>query len=118
MSGTRCRRTVILGLLASFLVVATCGQATGQAGRLEVVRLYGHVEWIAAEKMLMTTDCTLLEPCNPLSIAVDLRRISPSDYRGLRQGSRVIVEAVVSHENSRHHVTATSIIPVEEWEAP
>lgn len=118
MSGNRRQRVVPLALIASLLLVGTSGQAAGQGRRLEVVRLYGRVQWVAAEKMLVTTDCMLLEACSPLSLVIDLRRVPLSDYRGVREGSRVLVEAIVTHENSRHHVIATSIIQVEEWQAP
>jgi hypothetical protein len=118
MSATRRKGVVALAFLASFLLVAICGEAAAQARRLEVVRLYGRVQWIAANQMVVTTDCMLLEACNPISVVIDLRNVSLSDYRGVRPGSQVLVEAVISHESSRHRVIATSIIQVEEWQAP
>ncbi len=115
----RCRqRVVFLALIVSLLVVGTWGQAIGQARRFESVRLYGRVQWVAAERMQLTTDCMFLEPCSSVSVNIDLRRLSPSDYRGVRNGSWVLVEGIVTHENARHRVVATSITLVEEWEAP
>lgn len=82
------------------------------------MRLYGRVQWVAANQMLLTTDCTMLEPCNPVSLVIDLRRIPLSDYRGVGEGSRVFVEAIVTHDESRHRFIATSVIRIEEWQAP
>ncbi len=118
MSLTRRRGIVLLALLVSLLVFATGDQAAGQARRLEVVRLYGHVQWIAANQMLVTTDCMALETCASVTVLIDLRYVSLSDYRGLRPGSQVLVDAIISHEGSRHRVMATSVVQVEEWQAP
>jgi hypothetical protein len=72
---------------------------------------------VAAEKMLVATDCPILEACTPV-VDVDLRRVPLSDYRGLRAGSWVLVDGIVSHDNGHQRLVATSIMLVEEWQSP
>lgn len=118
MNGSRRQRALSLAVIASLLLVATCDQAIGQGRRLEVVRLYGRVQWVAANQMLLTTDCTMLDACNPVSVVIDLRRVPLGDYRNLREGSRVFVEAIVSHDESRHRFVAMTVREMEDWQAP
>ncbi len=53
-----------------------------------------------------------------MALAIDLVRISPSDYRGVTSGSWVFVEAFVRHENWHHWIIATSLKQVEESGGP
>jgi len=53
-----------------------------------------------------------------MALAIDLVRISPSDYRGVTSGSWVFVEAFVRHENWHRWIIATSLKQVEESGGP
>jgi len=104
----------------SFMYMGTLDQALGQLQHEESVVIYGVVHWIAGSKMIVSADCRALETnCSAAAgIAIDLVRLSPSDYRGITSGSWVLVEAFVRHENQGHRIIATSIRQVEEWEGP
>jgi hypothetical protein len=105
-------------LAVSVVLLGALDPAAGQVGRLQVARFPARVLWIAGEKMMVTTDCMFLENCAPVSVAIDLRRVPLSEYRGVRAGTWVLVTAIVSHRDGQHQVTATSIMQIEEWEAP
>lgn len=94
----------------SFALVGTVGPAAAQVRRGNYLNFYGRVQWIAASKMVVVTGSTI--------VAIDLTRVPLSDYRGVRPGSAVFVEGVVSYEDGQYRVVATSITLIEEWQAP
>jgi hypothetical protein len=81
--------------------------------------MYGRIQWIGAEKMTVTKHCMLLEEsCNPVSVTFELKQVPQSSYQAARAGDWVFVEGFVSHEDGRHRVMATSVMLVEETQAP
>ena len=103
----------------AFVLMGTVGPAAAQVPRgADYVSLYGVVQWISANKMVVMTDCPFIPSCTSLSISIDLMRVPLSEYRGVRIGSWVQVVGIVSHEPGRHDLVATSVTLVEEWQAP
>lgn len=113
------RRFLILVLVTSFALWAIPDLTRGQGRPNEEVRLYGRVQWISSSTMMVLTDCGLLEgDCAPVLVAVNIKLVPLSQYRGLRTGDWVIVDGVVTHRNAHHEVVARSVVIVEELEAP
>lgn len=107
-----------LALAVSLVLTGTCGSATGQDRLVQVVSVYGRVQWIAAERMVVATDCLLLDSgCLSASLSIDLRRVPLSEYRGVRPGSWVTVSGAVVHDGI-HRIIATSVRLIEALEAP
>lgn len=109
---------VALSVAAVFAFPGTPSPALGQLRPSGYVRLFGRVQWIAAEKMLVVTDCPPLEgSCTPVVVDVSLERLSPGDYRGIRAGSWVTVEGAIARQDGRFRVIARSVTEAE-WESP
>jgi hypothetical protein len=116
---TRPAKCRLLALVLALALMGLPGSAHDQPREVEQVRLYGRVQWVTSSKMVIWTDCGFLEKgCTPISVAIDLTRVPLHEYRGVRAGSWVVVEAVVGHRNSHHSVFARSVMLVEEPEAP
>jgi hypothetical protein len=116
----RVRHAILPIVLAmACVLVGTVGPVPAQVGRgSDYVSLYGVVQWISANRMVVLTDCPQIPSCTSLSIPIDLKRVPLSEYRGVRIGSWVQVVGIVSHDPGRHDLVATSVTLVEDRQAP
>jgi hypothetical protein len=111
-------KAVSFSLAGVLVFIGTLSPALGQVRPAEYVRVFGRVQWIAAEKMLVVTDCPPFEgQCIRAIVDVDLGRLSPGDYRGVRAGSWVTVDGVISRQDGRSRLIARSVMEAE-WESP
>jgi hypothetical protein len=79
-------KAVIVGLV---LTVIAAGQAdVSNAFDRRQFRIHGYVQWIAGEKLMLSTD-------DGAAIAIDLTEADQSDYQALVQGEGVTVGGVV-----------------------
>ena len=92
--------------LARWLVVLAVSVilASPAAAQQEEVLLSGRVQWIAGQKMM------LLPRSGGLPVSIDLVQIPLEQYTGLKQGSPVRVDGVISNDGRR--VVATFVVPL------